>query len=94
MCNYFYIALGLRSIWQPQTHLHWRITPRFFPFELPVADLWQRRQWLSLLNVPVPTLAPEDLLLSLCVHGAKECWGKLKWICDVAELIRTNPALY
>ena len=73
--------------------LHWRITPRFFPFELPVEDLWQRRQSLSLLGVTVPTLAPEDLLLSLCAHGAKECWGKLKWICDVAELIRANPAL-
>lgn len=60
---------------------------------MPVEDLWQRRQTLSLLGVTVPTLAPEDLLLSLCAHGAKECWGKLKWICDVAELIRAQPSL-
>lgn len=73
--------------------LHWRITPRCFPFELPVSDLWQRRQSLSLLELSIPTLAPEDLLLSLCVHGAKECWGKLKWVCDVAELMRVYPAL-
>lgn len=73
--------------------LHWRITPRFFPFELPIEDLWQRRQSLVLLGVTVPTLAPEDLLLCLCAHGAKECWGKLKWVCDVAELIRANPSL-
>lgn len=73
--------------------LHWRITPRFFPFELPVEDLWHRRQSLSLLGATVPTLTPEDLLLCLCAHGAKECWGKLKWICDVAELIRANPSL-
>ena len=73
--------------------VHWRITPRFFPFELPVEELWQRRQSLSLLGTPVSTLAPEDLLLALCVHGAKECWGKLKWICDVAELIRAYPNL-
>lgn len=73
--------------------LHWRITPRFFPFELPVEELWQRRQRLSLLGTTVPTLAPEDLLLALCVHGAKECWGKLKWVCDVAELLRTYSTL-
>jgi hypothetical protein len=73
--------------------LHWRVTPRFFPFELPVSDLWQRRQSVSLLEETVPSLAPEDLLLCLCVHGAKECWGKLKWICDVAELLREYPNL-
>ncbi len=73
--------------------VHWRITPRFFPFELPVEKLWERRQSLSLLGTTVSTLAPEDLLLALCVHGAKECWGKLKWICDVAELIRGYPNL-
>lgn len=73
--------------------VHWRITPRFFPFELPVEELWERRQSLCLLGTTVPTLAPEDLLLALCVHGAKECWGKLKWICDVAELIRAYPNL-
>lgn len=70
--------------------LHWRITPRFFPFNLPVEEIWQRSQSFSLLGTTVSTLAPEDLLLVLCVHGAKECWGKLKWICDVAELIRTS----
>jgi hypothetical protein len=73
--------------------LHWRITPRFFPFELPVEELWERRQSLSLLGTAVSILAPEDLLLTLCVHGAKECWGKLKWICDVAELLQAYPNL-
>lgn len=73
--------------------LHWRITPRYFPFELPVEELWERCQSLSLQGTTVSTLAPEDLLLVLCVHGAKECWGKLKWICDVAELIRAYPNL-
>jgi hypothetical protein len=73
--------------------LHWRITPRFFPFKLPVEEIWKRCQSFSLLGTTVSTLAPEDLLLVLCVHGAKECWGKLKWICDVAELIRAYTNL-
>jgi hypothetical protein len=32
-------------------------------------------------------LAPEDLLLALCAHGAKHFWARLGWICDVSELI-------
>jgi hypothetical protein len=29
----------------------------------------------------------------LCVHGAKDLWGQLKWICDVAELLRVYKGL-
>jgi len=29
----------------------------------------------------------EDTLLLLCMHGAKHCWSRLAWICDLAELI-------
>jgi putative nucleotidyltransferase-like protein len=39
---------------------------------------------------PVLTFAPMDLLLILCAHGAKHQWEKMKWICDVAELVRTE----
>jgi hypothetical protein len=41
----------------------------------------------------VLSLAPEDLLLLLCVHGGKHCWCQLNWICDVAELLRAHPEL-
>ena len=35
----------------------------------------------------------EDLLLILCMHGAKHMWSRLEWVCDVAELIRSEPGL-
>lgn len=38
-------------------------------------------------------LCPEDLLILLCVHGSKHAWEQLKWVCDVAELVRRRPAL-
>ena len=31
-----------------------------------------------------------DLLLLLCAHGAKHQWLEMKWICDIAELVRTE----
>ncbi len=27
----------------------------------------------------------------LCIHGAKDCWEKLEWVCGLAELIRSEP---
>ena len=38
-------------------------------------------------------LSPETLLLVLSIHGSKHCWAQLKWICDVAELIRSQPSM-
>jgi hypothetical protein len=29
----------------------------------------------------------------LCVHGSKHAWEQLKWVCDVAEVIRSHPNL-
>ncbi len=38
-------------------------------------------------------IALEDLLLILCVHGAKHRWDRLGWICDIAELIDSHRDL-
>ena len=38
-------------------------------------------------------LAPEDLLLALCVHGAKHHWQRLAWLRDVAGVLTKWPAL-
>lgn len=70
--------------------LQWRITERYFSFSLDDEHLWERLAPLSLAGKTVLTFAPMDLLLILCVHGSKHRWEKLKWICDVAELVRTH----
>jgi len=73
--------------------LHWRVTPPYFicPFELESS--WERLETLSLAGVTVLSFPVEDLLLILCIHGSKDHWQKLGWICDVAELIRAQPGL-
>jgi hypothetical protein len=47
----------------------------------------------QIAGTPVATLAPEDLLLILCLHGAKHRWALLGWVCDVAFLVQTHPHL-
>jgi hypothetical protein len=68
--------------------LHWAITSNTFYFPLDPASLWEHIETVSLEGTAVRNLAPDDLLLVLCVHGAKHHWGKLLWICDIAELLR------
>jgi len=93
-----YLHLGSeQDFWQQakqiMVDLHWSILPKGFSFSPQSAYLWARCQTLELDNQPVQTLALEDLLLFLCVHGAKHNWESLGLICDIAELLRSQPHL-
>ena len=73
--------------------LHDALTPRAFPFPLAFAQLWRRRCLVPLTGQPLTAPGAEDLLLILCMHGAKHLWKNLGWICDVAELLRRQSSL-
>ncbi len=73
--------------------LHWGLTPKSFPFPVNFEDLFARRQKISLGGQEVETFADEDLLLYLCVHGAKHYWSRLEWVAAVAELVRSKRTL-
>lgn len=63
------------------------INPKRFSFQFDFKGLWKRLQQTSLNSISTPTLCPEDLILLLCVHGGKHRWERMKWICDIYELI-------
>jgi hypothetical protein len=73
--------------------LHWNIIswPVFFP--TASMSLWEHVEKIPLADRVVCTLAAEDMLALVCVHGAKHRWERLAMICDVAELIRAYPAI-
>jgi hypothetical protein len=73
--------------------LHWRLTERNFLRMSPTEDLLRRGTVVNVMGYPMPSLSIEDLLLYLCVHGAKHQWKRLEWICCLVELIRTNPLM-
>lgn len=73
--------------------LHWRFAQRRIAFALDHERLWERLERISLAGRMVPTLPPEETLLILCMHGAKHSWERLNWICDVAELVRTQKGM-
>jgi hypothetical protein len=83
----------VRADEQVLVELHRAITSHTFFFPLALAPLWARAQPVLLAGTPVQSLAPEDLLLILCVHGAKHYWSRLGWIYDVAALLHRQPGL-
>jgi len=72
--------------------LHSKVTPRDFSFSAD-ETFWQPLIPVSLLGREVLTFSREDLLLILCVHGAKHVWCCLGWISDVANLLSVSPGL-
>jgi hypothetical protein len=83
-------------LWHPErkglVELHWRILPKYI-FPNRFEQIWEDLTPVAVGGSTVLSIAPENLLWFLCVHGGKHQWNRLNWICDIAELIRANPAL-
>ncbi len=68
--------------------VHWAFLPRTLAFRLDPEQAWRRAVTTEIEGVSMQTLSFEDRMLFLCAHGAKHGWDRLKWICDVAALLR------
>jgi hypothetical protein len=68
--------------------LHTELTLRHFPVAPDIDRFAQRMVKVMVAGREVLTLAPEDLLSALCVHGSKDFWERISWITDVAGLIQ------
>jgi hypothetical protein len=73
--------------------LHWRFGARDQVFPVDPNEIWSRLERRTFQGREILSLAPEDLLLYLCVHGAKHGWGRLEWICCISELVRLQSGL-
>jgi hypothetical protein len=58
---------------------------------LRMAQLWERRQFLSVAGCTVGTLAPEDNLVYLAYHNVAKGFVGLYRFVDLIALIRTTP---
>lgn len=84
----YHVFIKKRTLFR--VDLQWVMAHQYFAFQLDRPEFWQRRTPVLLANKTVQGLAPEDLLIVLCVHGSKHAWEALKWVCDVAELLRAH----
>ena len=56
-------------------------------------SLLERAVYLPFREYRIRTLQTEDLLLALCIHGAKHAWERWIWLFDIAALIARHPLL-
>jgi hypothetical protein len=70
--------------------LHWRAAPRFYAVDFDFERMIQQATTLEVAGRLVKTLANEDLLLVLAVHGAKHLWARFSWIIDIAAFVQTT----
>lgn len=73
--------------------VHWSIAEKIHQFPLTADELWARRATTTLAGTPVPTLCPQDMLLTICFNGLTEDWQRCDRIADVAALMRANGAI-
>ena len=73
--------------------IHTERTLRHFPVAPDLDDFARSGGRVSLSGREILTLCPEDALVALCVHGAKDFWARLIWVADICEMIRACPQL-
>jgi hypothetical protein len=68
--------------------LHQRLTDNENLLACDFGALWREREEVRLGDAAVPTLSRDALALYLCVHGAGHGWERLRWLVDLASLLR------
>jgi hypothetical protein len=79
----------VRDDWFTVVDLHWALAPKTFTFNVETDDLLSRLQTVEVAGAEIETLATEDLIVYLSMHGAKHLWRAVEWISSLGELIRS-----
>ena len=71
--------------------LHWLLNHKTLAHRDLEQWWWLHRQSICLGGATMQTLAPEQLLLYLCMHGGKHSWARLSWLCDLRQALKCFP---
>ena len=68
--------------------LQWALQPNFYSVDFDLDGVFSRAMTVSVAGRQAKTPSPEDLLLILSLHAAKHVWGRLIWLCDIAQITK------
>jgi hypothetical protein len=88
-CEYQFIRGSDGAVVEP----HWGLSQHPMAIDVDYGPMLDRVRPVDLRGRSVLALRPDDLLLALCIHGAKHHWERLAWIRDVAALLARYPEL-
>ena len=72
--------------------VQWALQPRFYAVDFEMESVFRRAIKVSVAGRNMKTPSAEDLFLILALHAAKHVWGRLIWLCDIAQIVKL-PAL-
>jgi hypothetical protein len=70
--------------------LQWFPAPSVFALRFDADSMWSRAKRTIFSGQHALSPSAEDLLILLSIHGWKHNWGRLIWVADIAQLIRTT----
>jgi hypothetical protein len=70
--------------------LQWALQPHFYAVDFDMEGLFERAVKVTVAGRTLKTPSPEDLFLVLSVHAAKHVWGRLIWLCDIAQILKAG----
>lgn len=73
--------------------LHWSACEPWYDRRLSRLKLWEPVSAIQLAGRKMPLPSAENMFLLLAIHGARHRWESLKWVCDMAALLRIFPQL-
>lgn len=83
----------VRDDWFTVVDLHWAPAPKSFVFKMDTEELLARVQPVMIAGTDIETLATEDLIVYLSMHGAKHMWRAIEWISSLGELIGSTDTI-
>jgi hypothetical protein len=68
--------------------VHWSLAPDWLNYQVDFQPYWSGGIGLLASGTGLRKPCPEDALSILAIHGTKHFWERLRWISDIAELIK------
>lgn len=89
--RYHFAHTYTRAEGTPDIDVHWSLFPANFRIPVDYRGLWARSVVVEVGGIHVRTFSPEDTVVYLALHGAKEEWRRLQMIADVAAMVAGQP---
>lgn len=82
---------GQDTLWRPGARAaiepHWALVPGNLRLAIDHDGIWQRSRRIAFEGRQIRSLAPEDIVLGIAIHGGKDQWSKLQIVSDLARAI-------